>query len=367
MNKVLTALMLSAIMAAPTFAIPILAPGDFIIAVDADGLVSNSSYPGNEAPANVLDGNPATKYLNFAGAGSGFIVTPNFGTSLVQSFTLTTANDAEGRDPVDWELYGTNDAITSADNSTGLAENWTLIDAGTVALPPDRLTVGPVVTVNSMSLYSSYQMIYPTLKGSNLMQVADVAFYPTPDGSGGVNVLSTLDAIIAIHRGWNSRYPGNEAPQNAIDGDINTKYLNFGEQNSGFIVTPGIGPTTLDAFQITTANDAVERDPVVWMLYGTNDAITTVDNGDGTAESWTLICGGTLQLPEERFTAGDMVTIANQAEPYTSYMMQFESVKDGDAANSMQIAEIQLYGIPEPATIALLGFGGLALLRIRKK
>ncbi len=366
MNRVLTALIVSAFLAAPAFAIPILAPGDFIIAVDADGLVSNSSYPGNEAPPNVLDGNPATKYLNFAGSGSGFIVTPNFGTSLVQSFTLTTANDAEGRDPLDWQLYGTNDPITSADNSTGLAENWTLIDAGTVALPAARLTVGPVVTVNSMSLYSSYQMIYPTLKGSNLMQVADVAFYPTPTGTG-VNLLSTLDAIIAIHRGWNSRYPDAESPQNAIDGDVNTKYLNFGEQNSGFIVTPAIGPTTLDAFQITTANDSPERDPVIWMLYGTNDPITTVDNGDGTAEDWTLICGGTLQLPEERFTPGDVVTIANQAESYTSYMMQFESLKDGDAANSLQFAEVQFYGVPEPATIALLGFGALALLRIRKK
>ena len=366
MNKVLTVLMLSALMAGPAFAIPILSAGDFIIAVDADGIVSSSSYPANEAPANVLDGNPGTKYLNFAGAGSGFIVTPNFGTSLVQSFTLTTANDAEGRDPLDWELYGTNDAIASADNSTGLGENWTLIDAGTVALPPDRLTLGPVVTVSGMSLYSSYRMMCPTLKGAPLMQVADVAFHPTPDGSGP-NLLSTLDAIIAVHQGWDSRYPGNEAPQNAIDGDVNTKYLNFGEQNSGFIVTPAIGPTTLDGFQITTANDSPERDPVVWMLYGTNDAITTVDNGDGTDEDWTLICGGTMALPDERLTAGDMVSIANQAEAYTSYMMQFESVKDGDAANSMQIPEIQFYGVPEPATIALLGFGGLALLRIRKR
>jgi hypothetical protein len=366
MKRTLALVFVSALIAAPAVAVPILAPGDFIIAVDADGLVSRSSYPGNEAPPNVLDGNPATKYLNFAGAGSGFIVTPNFGTSLVQSFTLTTANDAEGRDPLVWELWGTSDPIASADNSTGLGENWTLIDSGTVALPPERLTLGPVVTVTSMSLYTSYRMMYPTLKGAPLMQVADVAFYPTPDGSGP-NLLSTLDAIIAVHQGWDSSYPGAEAPAKAIDGDINTKYLNFGKVNSGLIVTPSMGPTVLEGFQITTANDWPERDPVVWMIYGTNDAITTPDNGDGTAENWTLICGGTMQLPDERYTLGDMVEIANQAEPYTSYMMQFETLKNADATNSMQIAEIQFYGVPEPATICLLGLGALAFLKKRRQ
>jgi hypothetical protein len=43
----------------------------------ATAIVSSSSYPAAEAPANILDGNPATKYLNRGGAGSGFIVTPS--------------------------------------------------------------------------------------------------------------------------------------------------------------------------------------------------------------------------------------------------------------------------------------------------
>ena len=116
----------------------------------------------------------------------------------------------------------------------------------------------------------------------------------------GMNVLLPTDKIIAIEMGWQSSYPANEAPAKCIDGDPNTKYLNFGEENSGIIVTPAIGASMLDSFQITTANDSPERDPVVWMVYGTNDAIVTLDNGDGTTENWTLICGGTLALPAER-------------------------------------------------------------------
>jgi hypothetical protein len=370
-QKVLAFLVLLALMSTPVFGIPILKPGDFIIGVDTDGMISNSSYPGAEAPPNALDGDSGTKYLNFGGPGSGFIVTPMTPVSLVRSFTLTTANDAPGRDPVAWELYGTSDAITSTDNSLGLSENWTLIDSGTVALPDDRFTLGPLVEVDNVTPYSSYRMLYPELKGDPLMQIADVAFYPMPDGTGG-NVLSPVDPILAIHVGWDSRSPAagptglSEGPQSAIDGTTDWKYLNFGEINSGFIVTPSIGPSTLDSFQITTANDSEERDPTLWMLYGTNDPITSANNSDASGENWTLICGGSVNLPSERNTLGPMVEICNQYEPYTSYLMLFTGVKNVEAANSMQIAEIQFYGIPEPATIALLGLGGLALLRRRR-
>ena len=368
---ILAVLVVLGLMTAPVLAIPILKPGDFIIGVDTDGMVSNSSYPAAEAPKNVLDSNPATKYLNFGGGGSGFIVTPSLGMTLVQSFTLTTANDSAGRDPATWQLYGTNDAIKSVDNSTGLGESWTLIDSGAVALPSDRLALGSVVAVNNMNLYTSYKMVYPTTKSASIMQVADAALYPLPDGSG-INLLSPADSILAIQAGWDSRSPAagptglSEGPASAIDGTTDWKYLNFGEINSGFIVTPSIGPSTLDSFQITTANDAEERDPTIWMLYGTNDPITTPNNGDASGENWTLICGGTLSLPSERNTLGPMVEICNQAEAYTSYMMLFTDVKNAAAANSMQIGEIQFYGIPEPATVCLLGLGALALLRRRR-
>jgi len=365
-KKVLVFLVVSALMTVPVFGVPILTPGDPIIAFDSDGMVTNSSYPAAEAPINVLDGNPATKYLNFGGGGSGFIVTPILGGSLVQSFTLTTANDSAGRDPATWEIYGTNDAIASVDNSTGLAESWTLIGSGSVELPADRLTLGPVVSVENTNLYTSYKMVYPTTKSASLMQVADVAFYMTANGLGP-NLLSTLDSILAIEASPNSRYPANENPAFAIDGDPMTKYLNFGEIDSGFIVTPSFGPSIVQSIQITTANDSPERDPVVWILYGTNDAISSTDNSDGTGENWTPIDSGFANLPDDRNTLGSMLTVSGQTETYTSYKLRFHTVKNADAANSMQIAEVQFYGIPEPATVCLLGLGALALLRWRRR
>jgi hypothetical protein len=466
-ENVLATMIFFALMAAPAQGDAVLTPGDTIIAIDSDGITSNSRYPSYEKPANILDGSRSTKYLNFGGGGSGFIVTPP-SPAPVKSFTITTANDHESRDPTTWELYGTNDEITSVDNSIGLDENWILLGSGTLDLPAERFTTGPVVTLDDtpvlfetpvvvkipktdvpddipsgakisckssgeggssstcdvikwngysywifsytnnssqmlvcaydesdslvaswnrsgarylwqitvdeemqtitlwgqsdrtivmswyellvnpsesgFPIYSSFRMIFPNTKGSTTMQIADVAFYPMPDGIG-LNVLSRESDILAIHENWDSRSPSTEIVSNCIDGDPNTKYLNLGGINSGFIVTPSFGLSILDSFEITTANDRLERDPVVWMIYGTNDEIVTVENGDGIEENWTLICGGTMALPDERYALGQKYIIANQAESYTSYKMLFESVKDETATSSMQISEIQFYGV----------------------
>lgn len=363
MKRLLSLIVVLGVMSGSAFGALITAPGDVIIAVDRDGPVSNSSYPGAEAPPNVLDNNVYSKYLNFGGAHSGFIVTPS-GAASVRSFTLTTANDAPGRDPASWLLFGTNDAVTSMDNSVGRAENWTLIDSGSVSLPDTRLTTGAAVSVSNNTAYSSYRMLYPTLKGDPLMQIADVGFYESTDGSG-LNVVGVGDPILAIQEAPASSYPGHEGPANAVDGTLG-KYLNFGQTNSGFIVTPAFGESIVDGFEITTANDGIERDPASWELYGTNDGIISEDNGQGNMENWVLIDSGSLALPDERDTLADLVSVSGSTA-YTSYKMLFPTVKDSDLANSMQIGEIQFHGVPEPATVCLLGLGGLSLLRRRKR
>ncbi len=182
-----------------------------------------------------------------------------------------------------------------------------------------------------------------------------------------IPLLNPSDFIIAIDMDGNSNYPAGEAPAYAIDGTADTKYLNFGKENSGFIVTPSIGPSIVESFQITTANDAIERDPIAWFLAGTNDAIISADNSTGLAETWTPIAAGWVVLPDERKELGPMITVLGQTEMFTSYRMQFLSVKDATIANSMQIAEIQFYGIPEPTTLGLLSLGGISLILRRRR
>jgi hypothetical protein len=365
MKKVCSVLVLWGLLVCPVLGAELISAGDTIIAIDADGPVSFSDYPGGEAPGNIADGSLGSKYLNFAGwdrYNAGFITTT--GSSTVQSFRISTANDAPERDPVSYRLYGTNDAITSADNSLGLSENWTLISSGSLTLPSARETAGPIVNLTNSTVYTSYKMTFPELKsgdGGGLMQISEVDFFSGLDGTGSD---LTLGSILAVQETPDSHFPSGENPGNLLDGNSNSKYLNFGKENSGFIVTPS-GTAAVKGFQITTANDWVERDPASWVLYGTNDAITSGKNSQGLDENWVLIDSGTLALTDERFALSGIIGVNNDTA-YASYKMLFPTLKNADATNSMQIADIQFYDIPEPATLCLLGLGCVTLMRKRR-
>lgn len=347
----------------------ILEPGDAIIAIDLDALPPSSGYPAGENPGLAVDQNSGTKYLNTAGANTGLIVTPAFGSSTIRSFIITTANDAEPRDPSSFRLFGTNDAITSPDNSRGDLESWTEIASGGLTLPAARLTAGTPVDFGNALAFSSYKVLFPTLKGGPLMQIADIQLY-TGLGGTGTGVLAGGDSARAVHdpTGSQSSYPGGESPPNAIDANTGTKYLNFGEVNSGFIVTPGKGPSVVRSFQITTANDSPVRDPSAWELFGTNDSIMSADNSFGDQENWTLIDSGTVDLPTDRLTLGPEVAVDNNSA-FDSYRLVFTGVRDAAAANSMQIADIQFFGdiVPEPSTSLFLLAGSAFLAGLRRR
>jgi glucose/arabinose dehydrogenase len=327
----------------------LLTPGDAIIAIDLDSDTgTNSASPGGEGVANVIDNNVGTKYLNFGELNTGFIVTP--GASVVRSFTITTANDVAARDPVSFVLQGTNDTITSAPHSNGRNENWTTIATGSIAAPVARLATASPISFTNNTSYTSYRLFFPEVRNpdaANSMQLAEVDFW-SGTAATGTNIIAPDAFIIPIQDaepagGSESNFPGGESPAQAIDGNPGTKYLNFGRENSGFIVTPSAGATTVTSFQITTANDAVERDPTGWALYGTNDAIQSQNNSFGNAENWTLIDTGSLDLPAARNAPGAVVAVDNNVA-YTSYRMIFTGVKDAGAADSVQIAEVQFFG-----------------------
>ena len=221
----------------------ILSPADEIIAIDFD-FSAQSNYPGfGENADKALDNDATTKYLNFGKETSGLIVTPLFGASTVRSMQFVTANDFEDRDPGSWVLHGTNDPIMSTDNSFGTSENWTRIASGDVTLPDTRMTAGEVLSFTNDTSYTSYRLLFPTLKNTinaDSMQIADVGMFESTDGSGS-SVVNFPDLGLAVDLGSQSSYPPAEPPSALLDGDPNTKYLNFGEENSGFIITPAFG------------------------------------------------------------------------------------------------------------------------------
>jgi hypothetical protein len=123
--------------------------------------------------------------------------------------------------------------------------------------------------------------------------------------------------------------PANEGATNAFDGNVGTKYLNFDKQNAGVTVRLSQG-RVVQKFTITTANDAAERDPASYKLYGSNDGVT-----------WTLIKEGPLSLSDGRFAVSGEIAV-NNTTAYVYYFIKFPSIKN-DSGNSVQIAEVTYY------------------------
>jgi hypothetical protein len=359
----------------------ILSPSDFIIAVDrgAPGVVSSSPGGGGEDAVKLLDGDLNSKYLNFGKLETGFIVTPG-APSIIKSFVLGTGNDAPERDPASYQLFGTNSPILSTNHSGGSAESWTLISSGGLSLTDTRSTLTPAVNVANDASYSSYKMIFNTVKNAaaaNSMQLGEARFFSQPDGNGP-NILASNNPIIAVaNPTFQSRYPGAESPSKGIDGvkSGNNKYLNFGKEESGLIITPASGPSVVRGLRITTANDAPGRDPASFEIYGTNDTITSPDNSQGTLENWTLIKADVLSLPgdpavnfDQRGVEGAIVAFANETQ-YKSYKIIFpENKADTGDADSIQFTEIELFSqVPEPGTAGLAVAGALLGLAKRRR
>ena len=195
-------------------------------------LSSASNYPAGESPANAIDGNGGTKYLNFARTNTGIIVTPQ-AASTVASISLATANDAVERDPASFILYGTNEAIASADNSMGLDEEWTEIASGDISLPDDRNTAGTVVNVDNATEYTSYKLVFPTVKGNgNSMQIAEIQLHTAAD-AGGDAIIAAGDAVLGIH----TPAPSPDADE---DGWIHAAFVYDGGTDTGRIYLNGV-------------------------------------------------------------------------------------------------------------------------------
>lgn len=335
-------------------------PGDIAIPINSVKTANKSSYPGAEAPAMLLDGDVETKYLNFGGKNTGFIVTPGSGNTTVKSFKAWTANDAPERDPASYEIYGTMDAIVSTDNSFGDAENWTLIQSGTVALPADRQVAGPLVSVSNSAAYASYKVLFPNLKdaGVSMMQLADIQFYSDAEGTQGI--FSQSDFIIAVQpAGWKHLSGEKESSQHTIDGDVGTKYFNGLGSYSGVIYLPSNSKTVVKKLFLSTGNDAPERDPASFELYGTNEEVKSEDYSYGDAEGWTLIAAGGLDLPLDRKATSDPVAIPG-GTAYSAYKIIFPTLRE--EGKTFQIAEIQLFGeIIEAAPVSLIQPGDTML------
>ena len=166
---------------------------------------------------------------------------------------------------------------------------------------------------------------------------------PTPNWQ----MIRTTSSPVVINNIYptSNNSPSNETAVNAFDGNPNTKYLNFDKQNAGVTVKLNQG-RVVQKFTITTANDAVERDPASYKLYGSNDGV-----------NWVLLSEGPLSLSNSRYTVSGEIAVA-YTNAYIYYFIKFPSIKD-NSGNSVQISEVTYYyDLNDGVTSTDTGTGG---------
>jgi hypothetical protein len=153
-------------------------------------------------------------------------------------------------------------------------------------------------------------------------------------------------------------WPGNESPPNAIDNNVNTKYLHFkgGSIATGIQITPLEGQSIVNGLTFTTANDDYGRDPTSFELSGSNEGI------DGPYE--IIAAGDIVDFAGEelwpRFTKNATpITFAND-KVYAHYQLLFPNVSRPNNDGLMQIAEVELLGLLaiQPRTLTTSSTGG---------
>jgi len=184
----------------------------------------------------------------------------------------------------------------------------------------------------------------PTAGGTGTVYVDDIGYGKPFAGATAADVTAPGDAVMGMPD--DGDWPAAETPDLAIDDNAATKFLHFkgSDEPTGIRVTPSVGATIVTGLTLTTANDAAERDPVAFEVYGSNDGIegpyTLIAAGD------VPDFAGTTAWP--RFTINATPIVFENDVAYEHYQVLFTAVRDPVAANSMQIAEIELTGVVAP-------------------
>ncbi|MBC7808616.1 MAG: discoidin domain-containing protein [Akkermansiaceae bacterium] len=305
---------------------------------------SSPNFPAGEAPQFAIDNDAGTKFLNFDEENVFLTVTPSVGSTVVTGVSFVTGNDSPERDPVNYDVLGSNDGA-----------NYTLIKNGFIDLPFDRGQRGSAGFYNEIA-YTSYRVKVNNIRdvgAANSVQYAELELSGTLANVTPGFIADVLNGASVEPSSGN--FPGGENPANVIDNDFGTKYLNFDETGTFLTFTPLLTQTVVTELAITSANDAPERDPASFLLAGSNDGVNFTTISDGSFPDFTA-----------RFQE-QVVTFSNDTA-YQFYRLTIPTIRDAGAANSIQFAEVRLGGtsasvvtVPEPATASLLS-GGIMIV-----
>jgi len=251
-------------------------PGDDLRGVPNDGVNTGGNtagWPAAEAPRFTIDNSASTKFLHFKGEvePTGIQVTPSGPQSIVTGLTFTTANDAAERDPIAFELHGSN---------VGINGPYELIAAGQIvdfnqptAWPRFTQNATPITFVNTVA-YDHYQVMFPRVRtpaSANSMQIAEI------------ELIGTVGAVAKPKVIWVSFHGADDAPS-------------AGAVGNGFTAAPDIGYTDLlkaNGYDVTRYVQTGTPDPAILnaadlVIVGRSVASASFQNAAATRWNTTI-------------------------------------------------------------------------------
>lgn len=287
---------------------------------------ASGSVGGGETPDKAFDGISNTKW-NVSDT-SPWLQYQLTAAQVVVSYVIMSANDAAGRDPVDWTLKASNTGDFTGEEVT--------LDTRSGEDFPLRFQQRVFQFANTTA-YEYYRLDISANAGDANTQLAELGLF-TKDFTS--NDVAYGGAALSRNQANSGGGDGTEKPDKAFDkvsaggstkwndnklaGDFWLQY-DFGEDTSWKITS----------YTIITANDATDRDPKTWTLQASN-------TGSFGGEQVTVDTVEDGALSDTRGASKTFTCDTPPASAYRYYRFVVSDLKNLAAANSIQIAELNL-------------------------
>jgi hypothetical protein len=280
-----------------------------------------------EAGAMAFDGKADTKWLDHNDwKGAPTEANPSWvqlqlpAPATVNKLAMISANDADSRDPQNFNIQGSNDGVHWVKLASWVGEGF------------EQRFERKLFSFSNQLAFSYYRVNITKNKGDDtLMQVAEIELigpqYQSVDHSSAPGVVVSA----------RNRIGDAESEAKAFDDDVATKWLDHNdwkgaptEANPSWIQLDLPAAKIVSSLAITSAGDADSRDPENFNIEGSNDGGKTWTRiGSWVGESWDS------RAERKLFEMGNGFA-------FTTYRINITKNKGDDTL--MQIAEIELIG-----------------------
>ncbi len=271
-----------------------------------------------EAPPALFDGYKETKWLSEGGDPLSWM-TYEFQSGrsyAINSYAMTSANDASNRDPKSWILSGSNDGGTT----------WTEVDHRTDEVWTARFERRVFKFTNTVP-YKMYKLQITANYGEHFTQFSELELIQ--DG-----ISRTAYSNVTWSSQWNWDEGGLRAFDNMQTDGNHTKWMAADGQTTGWLQYEFLGGRAyaLNGYTITSANDWPSRDPRDWTFQGSFDGVTWEILDTQAGQYWQD------GAEDYRYTPKTYTFDNNIAYPY----YKLDITLNNGAGNTVALAEVEL-------------------------